>query len=62
MALGDELGADDDVVVAARRRIELLAIGMGHDVSRFYRRATAIASADGLGETLITCLRELFDP
>jgi hypothetical protein len=43
-------------------RIELLAIGMGHDVSRFYRRATAIASADGLGETLITCLRELFDP
>jgi cobaltochelatase CobT len=40
--------------------VELLAIGIGHDVHRFYRRATMIRDADHLGEALIQCLRELF--
>lgn len=42
-------------------RVELMALGIGHDVSRYYRRAALIGSADDLGEKLIGCLRELFE-
>ncbi len=42
-------------------RVELTAIGIGHDVTRYYRRALTIADADELAEALIGRLDELFD-
>lgn len=42
-------------------KVDLTAIGIGHDVTRYYRRAITIADADELGEALITRLTELFD-
>lgn len=41
--------------------VELTAIGIGHDVTRYYRRAMTIADADELAEALIGRLDELFD-
>ena len=41
--------------------VELTAIGIGHDVTRYYRRALTIADADELAEALIGRLDELFD-
>ncbi len=42
-------------------RVDLTAIGIGHDVTRYYRRAVTITDASDLGEALITNLSELFD-
>ena len=39
--------------------IELMAIGIGHDVSDFYQRALTIASAEQLGAAMTTQLAEL---
>jgi cobaltochelatase CobT len=41
--------------------VELTAIGIGHDVTRYYRRAMTIADADELAEALIGRLDELFE-
>ena len=41
--------------------IELVAIGIGHDVTRYYRRAVTIVDAEQLGGTMIDKLAELFD-
>ena len=41
--------------------IELLAIGIGHDVTRYYRRAVTIIDAEQLGGTMTEKLAELFD-
>ena len=41
--------------------VELLAIGIGHDVTRYYRRAVTIVDAEQLGGTMIDKLAELFD-
>jgi cobaltochelatase CobT len=41
--------------------IELLAIGIGHDVTRYYRRAVTIVDAEQLGGTMMEKLAELFD-
>jgi cobaltochelatase CobT len=41
--------------------IELTAIGIGHDVTRYYRRALTIADADELAAALIGRLDELFE-
>jgi cobaltochelatase CobT len=41
--------------------VKLTAIGIGHDVSRYYKRAFTIADVDELGEALITRLDHLFD-
>ncbi|HCP01228.1 MAG TPA: cobaltochelatase subunit CobT [Rhodospirillaceae bacterium] len=41
--------------------IELLAIGIGHDVTRYYRRAVTIVDAEQLGGTVMDQLAELFD-
>ena len=41
-------------------RVELLAIGIGHDVSDFYQRALTIASAEQLGAAMTTQLADLF--
>lgn len=41
--------------------VELTAIGIGHDVTRYYRRAVTIADADELASALTTRLTELFE-
>jgi len=41
-------------------KIELLAIGIGHDVSKYYKRAITINRAEELGEVLLEELTELF--
>ncbi len=41
--------------------VELLAIGIGHDVTRYYKRAVTIVDAEQLGGTVMDQLAELFD-
>lgn len=41
--------------------IELLAIGIGHDVTRYYRKAVTIVDVEQLGGTMVDKLAELFD-
>ena len=41
--------------------VELTAIGIGHDVTRYYRRAVTIVDAEELGGTMMSKLAELFD-
>ena len=41
--------------------VELIAIGIGHDVTRYYTRAVTIVDADELGGTMMRKLAELFD-
>ncbi|NPD67216.1 cobaltochelatase subunit CobT [Lichenicola cladoniae] len=41
--------------------VELIAIGIGHDVTRYYRRAVTITDAEELGGTMMAKLSELFD-
>ncbi|MCI5046995.1 MAG: cobaltochelatase subunit CobT [Aquisalinus sp.] len=41
--------------------VELLAIGIGHDVTRFYSRALTIADAEQLGGAMVDKLAELFE-
>jgi len=47
--------------VETRSPVELLAIGIGHDVTRYYRRALTIVDVDQLGGAIIDKLAELFD-
>jgi len=47
--------------IETRSPVELLAIGIGHDVTRHYRRALTIVDADQLGGAIIDKLAELFD-
>ena len=44
-----------------REQVELIAIGIGHDVTRYYRRAVTIVDAEELGGTMMKKLTELFD-
>ena len=44
-----------------RSDVELTAIGIGHDVTRYYRRAVTIVDAEELGGTMMNQLAELFD-
>lgn len=41
--------------------VELVAIGIGHDVTRYYKRALTIADADELAKALIDQLAGLFE-
>ncbi|MGE5537661.1 MAG: cobaltochelatase subunit CobT [Gemmatimonas sp.] len=41
--------------------VQLVAIGIGHDVTRYYRRAVTIVDAEQLGGTMMEKLSELFD-
>ena len=47
--------------VESRNLVELIAIGIGHDVTRYYRRAVTIVDAEELGGTVMKKLAELFD-
>lgn len=44
-----------------RSAVELIAIGIGHDVTRYYRRAVTIVDAEELGGTMMRKLTELFE-
>ena len=41
--------------------VQLLAIGIGHDVTRYYRRAVTLVDAEQLGGTIMDELTALFD-
>lgn len=41
--------------------VELLAIGIGHDVTRYYKRAVTLTDVEQLGGTVMGQLAELFD-
>jgi cobaltochelatase CobT len=41
--------------------VQLLAIGIGHDVTRYYRRAVTLMDADELGGAVMTQLTDLFE-
>ena len=41
--------------------MELIAIGIGHDVTRYYRRAVTIVDAEELGAAVTAKLAELFN-
>ncbi len=47
--------------IETRSPIELIAIGIGHDVTRYYRRAVTIVDAEELGGAMTENLAELFD-
>lgn len=48
-------------MVEKRRAIELLAIGIGHDVTRYYDRAVTITDVDQLAGAMTEQLAALFD-
>ena len=47
--------------VENRSPVELLAIGIGHDVTRYYRRAVTISDPEQLGGAMLGKLTELFE-
>ena len=47
--------------VETRSPVEIVAIGIGHDVTRYYRRAVTIMDAEQLGGTMMESLTSLFD-
>ncbi|GEQ99248.1 hypothetical protein JCM17844_28850 [Iodidimonas gelatinilytica] len=46
--------------IETRSDVELLAIGIGHDVTRYYRRAVTIVDAEQLGGAMTDQLAALF--
>ncbi len=47
--------------IEEKTEIEVLAIGIGHDVSRYYNRAIKISDVNELGDVMISQLSSLFD-
>ncbi|MFQ5626254.1 MAG: cobaltochelatase subunit CobT [Methyloligellaceae bacterium] len=47
--------------IETRSPVELIAIGIGHDVTRYYRQAVTITDAEELAGALTDQLAELFD-
>ena len=48
-------------MIETRSPVELLAIGIGHDVTRYYKRAVTIVDAEQLGGAMTDKLAEMFD-
>jgi cobaltochelatase CobT len=48
--------------IERRSDVELVAIGIGHEVGDYYQRAVAIGSTDDLGPAMIDQLAQLFAP
>ena len=48
-------------MIEERSPVQLVAIGIGHDVTRYYRRAVTIFDADQLAGAMMEQLAELFD-
>jgi cobaltochelatase CobT len=47
--------------IEGRSPVELIAIGIGHDVTRYYARAVTIMDAEQLGGTMVEQLAALFE-
>ncbi|RME95873.1 MAG: cobaltochelatase subunit CobT, partial [Alphaproteobacteria bacterium] len=47
--------------IETRSQVELIAIGIGHDVTRYYKRAVTITDAEELAGALTDQLADLFD-
>ena len=47
--------------IESKSPVQLVAIGIGHDVTRYYRRAVTIMDAEQLGGTIIEQLADLFE-
>ena len=47
--------------IEGKSPIELIAIGIGHDVTRYYQKAVTIMDAEQLGGTMVEQLAGLFD-
>ncbi len=47
--------------IETRSPVELIAIGIGHDVTRYYRRAVTLVDAEQLGGAVMEQLADLFD-
>ncbi|MGB6967429.1 MAG: cobaltochelatase subunit CobT [Xanthobacteraceae bacterium] len=47
--------------IETRSPVKLIAIGIGHDVTRYYRRAVTIVDAEELGGVMTEKLAELFE-
>jgi cobaltochelatase CobT len=47
--------------IEQRSPVELIAIGIGHDVTRYYQKAVTIMDAEQLGGTMVEQLAGLFD-
>lgn len=47
--------------IESKSPVELIAIGIGHDVTRYYRRAVTIVDAEELGGAMTEKLAELFE-
>ncbi len=45
-----------------KSEVDLIAIGIGHDVSRYYKKAVTIMDVDQLGEVLLHELSNVFTP
>ncbi|HET6522270.1 MAG TPA: cobaltochelatase subunit CobT, partial [Geminicoccaceae bacterium] len=48
--------------IETRSDVQLLAIGIGHDVTRDYRKAVTLSDPEQLGGAMLGKLSELFDP
>ena len=48
-------------MIENRSSVELVAIGIGHDVTRYYRRAVTIMDAEDLGGVMMSQLLDLFE-
>lgn len=47
--------------IEARSPVQLIAVGIGHDVTRYYKRAVTIMDADQLGGAIVDQLAQLFE-
>ena len=48
-------------MIERKSQVELLAIGIGHDVTHHYKRAVTITDAEQLGGAMTDQLAELFE-
>jgi cobaltochelatase CobT len=48
-------------MVERRKQVELVAIGIGHDVTRYYNRAVTITDVEQLAGAMTEQLANLFD-
>ena len=49
-------------IIENKSNIDLIAIGIGHDVSRYYKKAVTIMDVDELGKVLLNELSNIFIP
>ena len=52
--------ANTALLFTINRLIEILAVGIGHDVTRYYNKAIKIADVQELGDVMINQLTKLF--